>query len=459
MASHAAYFIAVSAYAVHAQALTIFDTNCTLPVRSYDYVQGPNVRGTIQIVWSCLATLVACTYTVLHMNLPEQRDGRDGGSEKYMLKAAHLEPPYAPLNLNEASALPCASAANSIKDNLRWWWKDNAPSMKWTLMTMLAPEFYTCRAIASLTTARKTKAALRTLPLLYHPTHGWTLTHAFFADMGGFAIRADTDRRPQDIIHLNGKSLFHLLRSDSGFGISPQSLLSEQEIQDRSKRDFFSKSLIMLQIGWFITNCSTRFSRKMPTTHLELFTFTTAIWSLVSYAILSKKPHSVKTPTILKSFTGNLSEDVKAILDNDCSTRLSTGVIYQPSLPRDDLVWEDSMKMLLYTDFGLAIGSLIFLTYDNAFHYPTAMDSKLWNYTIYIITGSTVSAILIVHFFNWLYKGDIDLRDRIVRRIAVSDFVFYGFARLVLAIEMIRFLLYLSPGYFLTTWADNVPHI
>jgi hypothetical protein len=34
-------------------------------------VNSPNVRGTIDIVWSCLITLVACVYTALHLNIPQ----------------------------------------------------------------------------------------------------------------------------------------------------------------------------------------------------------------------------------------------------------------------------------------------------------------------------------------------------------------------------------------------------
>lgn len=78
------YLYTLVAYATSVQALTSFDTNCTLPDHEYNYVQGPNVRGSLQIVWSCLATLIACTYTVLHLNVPVQRDGKDGAYARYL---------------------------------------------------------------------------------------------------------------------------------------------------------------------------------------------------------------------------------------------------------------------------------------------------------------------------------------------------------------------------------------
>lgn len=70
-------------YATLAQGFTSFDTNCTIPDQGYNYVQGPNTRGSLQIVWSCLATLIASTYTVLHLNMLPQRAGSSRESASY----------------------------------------------------------------------------------------------------------------------------------------------------------------------------------------------------------------------------------------------------------------------------------------------------------------------------------------------------------------------------------------
>ena len=35
---------------------------------------GPNQRGTSTVVWSALLTVIACTWTILHLNLPRQSD-------------------------------------------------------------------------------------------------------------------------------------------------------------------------------------------------------------------------------------------------------------------------------------------------------------------------------------------------------------------------------------------------
>lgn len=53
-------------------AYSVFNTNCTLPEHIVNYVSSPDTRGTIDIAWSCFATIIACVYTVLHLNLPRR---------------------------------------------------------------------------------------------------------------------------------------------------------------------------------------------------------------------------------------------------------------------------------------------------------------------------------------------------------------------------------------------------
>ncbi|PVH96338.1 hypothetical protein DM02DRAFT_124392 [Periconia macrospinosa] len=49
-----------------------FRTNCTLPLEKVHFVSGPNVRGTLDIVWSCLSVIFLCTWSILHLNVPTQ---------------------------------------------------------------------------------------------------------------------------------------------------------------------------------------------------------------------------------------------------------------------------------------------------------------------------------------------------------------------------------------------------
>ena len=40
------------------------------------WVSSPGVRGTSDILWSCIVTLTACVYTAIHLNVPPPQEGR-----------------------------------------------------------------------------------------------------------------------------------------------------------------------------------------------------------------------------------------------------------------------------------------------------------------------------------------------------------------------------------------------
>lgn len=46
---------------------------------SVHYVTSASRRGTLDILWSSLFTVISCTWTVQHLNIPVQHDGRDPG--------------------------------------------------------------------------------------------------------------------------------------------------------------------------------------------------------------------------------------------------------------------------------------------------------------------------------------------------------------------------------------------
>lgn len=84
-----------------------FYPNCTLPAHDVSYVGSPNVRSTLDMLWTSLATIIACTYSVLHLNVPEQRDGCDPGWQ----------------------------------GDVQWGTRRLLTSVKWTIITILGPDY------------------------------------------------------------------------------------------------------------------------------------------------------------------------------------------------------------------------------------------------------------------------------------------------------------------------------
>jgi hypothetical protein len=66
-------------FAIAAQGYETSEIQCTSPSTTVNFVSSADKRGTMDVLLSCLFTLIACTWTVQHLNLLEQRGGRDPG--------------------------------------------------------------------------------------------------------------------------------------------------------------------------------------------------------------------------------------------------------------------------------------------------------------------------------------------------------------------------------------------
>jgi hypothetical protein len=115
----------------------------------------PKGRGTINIVWSCVSVLLVCTYKCVHLNISSFEENRAGWHKCYGI-------PYWP-------EWPL------LRKQLR--------KLKWMAIILIAPELGV--AIAS---RQYFKACndLQNAGGVVRDVMG--LTHAFYANMGGFAI-------------------------------------------------------------------------------------------------------------------------------------------------------------------------------------------------------------------------------------------------------------------------------
>jgi len=70
--------------------------------------------------------------------------------------------------------------------------------------------------------------------------------------------------------------------------------ISKAEIEDRSKGDALSKGVVILQTGWFVTQCIARGVQGLPITELELATVAFATLNFVIYLLWWDKPLNVQ---------------------------------------------------------------------------------------------------------------------------------------------------------------------
>ena len=101
------------------------------------------------------------------------------------------------------------------------------------------------------------------------PDKGWTMTHGYFIQMGGFILYEGETAKGV----LTAEKMESLLTE----GRIDLPTIDEDEIQDRSKGDGISKSLVIVQTLWFIAQCITRGVEGLLVTELELVTLAFAV--------------------------------------------------------------------------------------------------------------------------------------------------------------------------------------
>jgi len=161
-------------------------------------------------------------------------------------------------------------------------------------------------------------------------TFTWTLTHSYYANMGGFRLFINKDELGPKIIERIEK---HFGSQNSGLvdlcSLTTVQLarcweyfedfeLSEAEIKDKSKADLFTKTIALVQISSLWLSIIVRASRHLAFSQLELVTLAFAICGVFTYSFRWYKPQGVETATkvwLSKPKPASNSQDLLARID------------------------------------------------------------------------------------------------------------------------------------------------
>ncbi|KAK4236999.1 hypothetical protein C8A03DRAFT_45089 [Achaetomium macrosporum] len=221
--------------------MKVHKPQCSLPGQIDGYVSSPDIRGTLDIVWTCVSTLLLCAWTDLHLNIPIEPQGAHGRAQ----------------NLHRQIYLAIRK-------------------LQWMGITLAAPE----------------------LAQEYAHADGveWTLTHSFLANMGGFAVEFEDDETLAEptkhttywynIRALRGSVWIldarQLLAARERAIIAALPRTSSDDIDDRSKSDALVKVLTAGQVLWLIIQLILRAARGLAVTQLEIVTLAFALCSLAT---------------------------------------------------------------------------------------------------------------------------------------------------------------------------------
>jgi hypothetical protein len=461
------------------QAYTVFETTCKTPTTNVNFVSSPDSRGTLDILWSSLFTIFACTWTIQHLNVPEQREGRDRG----------------------------------WKGDLKWMLKGVYTSVKWMLLTMVAPEFVIGKACADLMQA---KEDLQELLKFAEDDHvPWTLAHTYYANMGGFVVRsrvgenillgphvgdatdhtdttASAEHRPRAPDAIDIAKLDHsdpgsspakempgyddIPDQDSLFYLDAQALcklrrtkiipklpsITEGELEDKSKNDSFVKAIAIVQISWATLQIIARTARKLPISQLELAVLAFAACAVVIYGLYWTKPNGIRCTTTILQYQHQIPlETLPKIKRSEYDsfvrwffTKNELG--WQGPIRNDSTSTNGDGGLQLLT--AMTLGAVLFCGIHVAawnFTFPTRTETIFWRCASIYATAFMPTLLVLgvitpsLEFLNYVMdKAVLPLLS-----------ILYLVARLFLLVEVFRTLCFLPHRAYLSTWATNIPNV
>lgn len=339
------------------------------------------------------------------------------------------------------------------------------------MITIIAPEWTLGFAAMRLEGALRSREQFK--PLAAIDDIEWTLEHDFYANMGAFAIKvklppqrtrsSETEGDGMDsvIFHLTSKSLLTLRQK--GY-IKRLPRITKEQINDRSKSDIFTKLITATQVFSTIIQVIVRRSRNLAISQLELAVTAFSVCAMIIYLLTLYQPKGVQTIEVLHSEHQDLSfEKAYEICVagresswfsewRDKSYFLHGGV--------DDRIrndWEDSRGDNI-SAIGLFFGGIIFGAVHCSgwfFAFPTVQELLLWR----IASVLTTSVPIVMLGVSWFAADWDDWRRTILWYVTLVSIALYVIARLFIMVEAFRSLFYLPYDAFISTWADNIPHL
>ncbi|PVG02860.1 hypothetical protein CPB86DRAFT_862574 [Serendipita vermifera] len=402
-------------------------------------------RKLTQIVWGCIATILIWTWVVLHPNIPPPVDNRHMDiREKYISRIR---------TVLRHRLLPFA-------------------------VTLMAPEWTLAWAMQQWIAAKQ---------IAQEGGPEWTMSHGFFVLMGGFHAftRNGDEKGSQSGDH--GTAWYPLDRTTVVKLVErgEVELPLQEEIQDRNKTTWLTKTLVVLQTSWFITQCATRAAAQLLLSELEVVTLAYVLVNGTIYIVWWDKPRNVNRPIRVfmpekvvqqehREEIGRTQspdtwiDDVAAdILPGTDSRHISpTFLAGRTSVPtfyagRPNRHPEFLPSAILSPVMGILFGAIHCIAWSYPF--PSHTEQLVWRLSSAIMIGvpafifTFYAALILADFLVKRYKERVSDIPKVVAGLAEVVLVCSRMSTFVLAFKGLASL---PNGVFHTVpWTKWIPHI
>ncbi|KAJ3558024.1 hypothetical protein NP233_g11594 [Leucocoprinus birnbaumii] len=213
-------------------------------------------RSVLDILWSCFATIFACTWVAVHPNVPSpHHSGWTTLKSQILVMTVAIFAPECVMMWALRQNLGARKHANNY--NLRF----NLIPQSRSIFSMIGDWF-------SDDAKKSEKVEL-----------AWGMTHGFLLEMRGMALYHDG--KPHKFI-------------EDVSELTQRFDMPAEAVYDKSKGDFLTKLLAILQTSWFAAQCITRWATGLYVTELEVMTLAFACFNVVTYALWWHKPQNMR---------------------------------------------------------------------------------------------------------------------------------------------------------------------
>lgn len=383
-----------------------------LPTDLVGFQRGDKHRSSLDIILSCISTIIICVITAMHFNVPE-------------------EP--------RVHRLEFGKKIQSVD-----YWKDLAERVSLYAAIFLVPEVIVSLASTEYAFALHDRDVMQTTRSI----EGWTLKHSFFAQMGGFTIGGET-------VHSGTEILSWGVELNKGFCEN-----LGYEINDKSKADLLAKLLAITQISRFLLETISRAVHSYPISPLEYFTCAQVICALMTYYLWFHKPRNVLEPIQLMTARDVSLQNVEKKRFSDLSRRGKH--FYRAQIYRggSSIFFPGKYATVVVPLIAVAaVGASALASWKAQYRSSTA--HVLWTTcNVVLILYATVLPLL---FFGSLILFAVCIRrmpELFVLTFAFSIVIVYIMIRCFIVVLLFYAFTALPVGAYMTeSWVDFIPSL
>ncbi|KXN85201.1 hypothetical protein AN958_11624 [Leucoagaricus sp. SymC.cos] len=428
------------------------------------------------IIWSCLATIFACTWVSMHPNVPDPRwSGFRRLWERIILMFYAVIGPEFIAVWAFRQRMMAVIRANEYNEQFK--------------CGLLHLELYN-RANTSTVTPLPDRSIFQCIKEWFRASKNrkrqefdpaWTLTHGFLFEMQalGYFNDGKPSKPPEErekgwsgedpIGNARRKEIINHPSQ-----IPRRFIISEEEINDKSKGDAFTKLVVVLQTSWFIIQCITRWAAHLHITELEIVTLAFAFLNIIIYVVWWNKPQNMGVAIHVQEVsapppqqhdgpdhrTSEDGADESATLASDAENR--TRVLFLESLVRfyssEEKGTGNGQVALVTGVIGALFGGVHLIPFWLS-SFPSAWQMYLWLASSVFIVVPPVMVAGGVYIQGLV--GNIDtIMSFIFAPSHTVGFFLYIVCRLILIFLAFDNLRSLPPDTFVNVeWSTFFPHI